>query len=78
MTATARLQMRRELDHRHTNGIDVTLWWSPSDDTLVVTVLDDSSDAFELHVEAHEALDAFAHPYAYAAQRTPQLLDVTA
>lgn len=67
---------RRELDHRHTNGIDVTLSWSPSDGRLYVTVLDDAGDAFELIVEAHEALDAFDHPYAYAAHRDTQLLDV--
>ena len=77
MTATAPiLQTRRELDHRHTNGIDVTLSWSPADDRLYVTVLDDAGDAFELAVESHEALDAFAHPYAYAAQRGTQLVDV--
>jgi hypothetical protein len=60
---------RRELDHRHSNGIDVTLAWSPADDTLTVYVDDDAGDAFELVVEAHEALDAFHHPFAYAASR---------
>jgi hypothetical protein len=79
MTATAQtLPTRRELDHRHSNGIDVTLSWSPSDDRLFVTVHDDTGDAFELTVEAHEALDAFEHPYAYAAYRETQLLDVAA
>ena len=79
MTATAPpFQPRRELDHRHTNGIDVTLWWSPADDTLYVTVLDEAGDAFELVVQPHEALDAFAHPFAYAAHRETVLLDVAA
>jgi hypothetical protein len=77
MKATAHpTSSRRELDHRHANGIDVTLSWSPSDDRLFVTVLDDSGDAFELAVEAHEALDAFAHPYAYAAHRDARLVVV--
>jgi hypothetical protein len=66
---------RRELDHRHANGIDVTLSWSPSDDRLFVTVLDDSGDAFELAVEAHEALDVFSHPYAYAARCEAPIVD---
>jgi hypothetical protein len=60
---------RRELDHRHSNGIDVTLTWSPGADAVFVTVLDEAGDSFELVVDAREALDAFHHPYAYAAHR---------
>jgi hypothetical protein len=78
MTATSNSPTRRELDHRHANGIDVTLSWEPAGDRLYVTVLDDIGDAFELAVEAHEAVDAFNHPYAYAANRENQLLDVAA
>jgi len=79
MTATPNsLPARRELDHRHANGIAVTLSWSPAGDQLYVTVLDDSGDGFELAVEAHEALDVFDHPYAYAAHRESRLLDVAA
>jgi hypothetical protein len=78
MTAVATLPVRRELAHRHANGIDVTLSWSPADDVLLVTVVDESGDDFELVVEAHEALDAFEHPYAYAAHRGMFLLDVAA
>jgi hypothetical protein len=69
---------RRELDHRHANGIDVTLSWSPSTDLLFVTVLDEAGDPFELIVEAHEALDAFHHPFAYAAFRGLDLVHVAA
>jgi hypothetical protein len=79
MTTTRDLvPTRRELDHRHANGIDVTLSWSPSDDSLYVTVRDDAGDAFELAVGANEALDVFEHPYAYAASRAVQLFDVVA
>jgi hypothetical protein len=79
MTATPdSLPTRRELDHRHANGIDVTLSWSPAGDQLYVTVLDDAGDAFELAVEANEAVDVFDHPFAYAARRESQLLDVAA
>jgi hypothetical protein len=69
---------RRELDHRHSNGIDVTLSWCPAANTLHVTVHDESGDSFELRVAPHEALDVFNHPYAYAASRGRVLLDVTA
>jgi hypothetical protein len=72
------LPARRELDHRHANGIDVTLSWSPAGDRIYVTVLDDAGDGFELAVDAHEAVDVFDHPYAYAAHRESRLLDVAA
>jgi hypothetical protein len=79
MTATlTALPVRRELDHRYTNGIDVTLSWCPASNRLYVIVLDEAGDFFELVVEAHEALDAFQHPYAYAAFRGVHLLDVAA
>jgi hypothetical protein len=69
---------RRELDHRHSNGIDVTLSWCPDPSTLYVTVNDEAGDFFELVVEAHEALEVFNHPYAYAAHRGAHLVDVLA
>ena len=69
MTADTLISDRRELDHRHSNGIDVTLAWSVSTDLLFVTVCDETGECFELVVEAHEALVAFHHPYAYAAFR---------
>ena len=79
MTATLMtLPTRRELDHRNSNGIDVTLSWCPDEDLLYVTVLDEAGDSFELVVEAHEALEVFHHPYAYAAYRGTVLLDVAA
>jgi hypothetical protein len=82
MTATlATHPGRRELDHRYTNGIDVTLSWCPADDRLFVTVLDDAGDPFELVVEARQALDAFHHPFAYAAAgpaRVSRVLDAHA
>ncbi|MGH3136251.1 MAG: hypothetical protein ACRDPV_07145 [Gaiellaceae bacterium] len=79
MTATLMtLTTRRELDHRNSNGIDVTLSWCPDEDLLIVTVLDDAGDSFELVVEAHEAIEVSHHPYAYAAFRGRVLLDVAA
>jgi hypothetical protein len=78
VTASIHTSDRRELDHRHANGIDVTLSWSPATNGLFVTVLDEAGDDFELVVESHEALDAFRHPFAYAAYRGLDLAHVAA
>jgi hypothetical protein len=67
MTATA-LNDRRELAHRTSDGIEVTLFWSKPSTQVTVAVLDSRSDeALEFDVEGTAALDAFNHPYAYAA-----------
>ena len=63
------VSVRRELDHRSTHGIDVTLSWSPARNTLYVTVVEETGDSFELTAAPHEALDVFNHPYAYAPYR---------
>jgi hypothetical protein len=57
----------RELDHRSSDGIDVTLFWSPRTNRLWI-VVDDSrdGDSFEIDIDPADALDAFRHPYAYA------------
>jgi hypothetical protein len=60
----------RELDRRVTDGIRVTLFWHPSTNRIVVEVHDESTGAtFELAVAPSRALDAFRHPYAYAASQ---------
>jgi hypothetical protein len=69
MTATA-FSERRELAHRTSDGIDVTLFWSKPADRITVAVVDTRSDeALEFEVDGSAALDAFNHPYAYAAAR---------
>ena len=58
----------RELDHRRSDGIDVRLLWNQVDGRLAVAVFDEETgEAFEIEAERHEALDAFRHPYSYAA-----------
>lgn len=60
----------RELAYRAADGVEVGLFWSTSDDRLLIVVDDArSGDLFELEVSPEEALDAFEHPYAYAAHR---------
>ena len=57
-----------ELDARSSNGIHVRLLWNRADDTLAVAVASDD-EAFVLAVRAGDALDAFHHPFAYAAHQ---------
>ena len=58
----------RELDHRRTDGIDVRLLWSQVDDAILLVVSDSKTgDAFSVEVERPDALEAFHHPYSYAA-----------
>lgn len=60
----------RELDTRQASGLEVTLFWESGTDRLTISVQDASSDdGFELEVDPAHALDAFRHPYAYAAGR---------
>ena len=67
MTATA-LSGRRELAHRTSDGIDITLFWSKPSDRVTIAVVDTRSDeALEFEVDGSAALDAFDHPYAHAA-----------
>jgi hypothetical protein len=67
MAATAIVD-RRELAHRTSDGIEVTLFWSKPSNQVTIAVLDTRSDeALEFDVDGTAALDAFNHPYAYAA-----------
>lgn len=62
--------LRRELAYRESDGIEVTLLWCACHDTVAVQVADHGGDnLFEVVVAREQALDAFYHPYAYAAQR---------
>jgi len=69
MTATT-LTDRRELAHRTSDGIEITLFWSKPSNQVTIAVLDTRSDAaLEFEVDGSAALDAFNHPYAYAVTR---------
>lgn len=64
----AHLPGARELAVRESNGVRVVLLWHPREDAVTVSVDDACTDRrFELPVERTRALDAFYHPYAYAA-----------
>lgn len=58
----------REPAARESDGIHVLLLWHPDDNALTVTVEDERvGDRFQLAVAPDRALDAFYHPFAYAA-----------
>jgi YD repeat-containing protein len=57
-----------ELAHRENDGIQVSLRWNGSDNSLSVVVRDArTAERFELSVEPEQAVDAFQHPFAYGA-----------
>jgi hypothetical protein len=58
----------RELATRRSDGIHVVLLWHPRENSLTVSVEDARvGERFELAVAPERALDAFYHPYAFAA-----------
>jgi hypothetical protein len=58
----------RELAARDSDGISVRLLWHPRGNALTVSVEDARvGDRFQLAVAPDHALDAFYHPFAYAA-----------
>jgi hypothetical protein len=61
---------RRELDRRTADGIEVQLMWNPESDAISIVVWDHRDDeGFDLEVDREHAMQAFHHPYAYAALR---------
>ena len=68
-----------ELDYREANGLEVWLLWAAAKNRLFVLVHDSKLDeSFEVDVDRSEALDAFRHPYAYAAIRRTRYVTIVA
>jgi hypothetical protein len=60
----------RELAQRRSGTVEVLLLWHPESDRVEVAVRDLATDAsFHLDIAPGNAIDAFYHPYAYAARR---------
>jgi hypothetical protein len=58
----------RELAARENDGISVRLLWHPRENALAVSVEDArAGEYFHLAIAPDRALDAFYHPFAYAA-----------
>ena len=59
----------RELAQRLSGTVEVLLLWQPEGDQVELSVHDLATDAgFHLDVAPANAMDAFYHPYAYAAR----------
>ena len=59
-----------ELDRRAGDGISVSLLWRKAGNVVSVAVTDErTGEDFEFVVAPDCALDAFCHPFAYAAQQ---------
>jgi hypothetical protein len=68
--ATTAHSGRRELAVRASNGLEVGLYWSKTTSRVTVEVFDQRLDeGFEFEIDGSHALDAFHHPYAFAATR---------
>jgi hypothetical protein len=58
----------RELAARSNDGVHVLLLWHPGENAVTVSVEDArAGDRFQIAVAPDRALDAFYHPFAYAA-----------
>ena len=69
MAATT-ITQKTELAHRTSEGIHVNLFWNQLSSRVTVRVFDErTNNGFELEVDSRDALDAFNHPFAYAARR---------
>ena len=69
MTTTSNPE-RRELAHRISDGIEVTLFWRQATDAVDLEVLDSrTGEMLAVDVEPPAALEAFNHPYPYAARQ---------
>ncbi len=60
----------KELASRERDGLVVSLFWSRRADRVTLAVADQNLDEeFHINVASAHALDAFYHPFAYAAGR---------
>ena len=76
MTTTTNTAMR-ELDHRHSDGVDVRLMWNQGENRVHVAVNDHKTgESFIVEVrEGESAANIFQHPFAYADRGTPAPAD---
>lgn len=58
----------KELDARVGDGLEVRLLWQGGPDVLVEITDARCDERLVFPVAAHQALDAFRHPFAYAAR----------
>ena len=63
-------ELPRELAQRLSGTVEILLFWHPAIDGVELRVRDlATGESFQIEVAPGNALDAFHHPYAYAARR---------
>ena len=68
MTRAETVQARRELAHRVSGGMEITLyWWAADNSTSIEVWQPDSGETLAFDVPPERALDAFYHPFAHLA-----------
>ena len=66
MSPATALRSRRELAHRVSGGIEVTLYWRAADNSTSIEVWQPASEErFAFVVSSEDALAAFHHPFAH-------------
>ena len=66
MSTVTSFDPRRELAHRVSSGLEVTLYWSALDNSTTIEVSQAASEETLAYVVAGDrALDAFYHPFAH-------------
>jgi hypothetical protein len=76
-TKPATLQPRlRELAHRESSDVDVTLFWRPEDNSVLLLLVEvPTGVVFEVPINPEDAMAAFQHPYAYLPARVPDTVE---
>ena len=68
MIRTEIVPARRELAHRVSGGMEITLyWWAADNGTSIEVWQPDSGETVAFDVRPERALDAFYHPFAHLA-----------
>jgi hypothetical protein len=66
MTFKTTFQLPRELARRVSGGMEITLYWSPADNSTSIEVWQPESEAsLVFAVASDRALDAFYHPFVH-------------
>lgn len=69
----------RELAHRVTSDVEVTLLWRKRDNFLTLRLVEVATGVeFEVGIRPEDAMDAFNHPYAYLSCRAAEPEDLIA
>jgi len=70
MSDTVKKIPRRELAHRVSGGLEITLYWRPHDDVVSIAVYQlATEETISFRVPSDRALDAFQHPFVYLPDR---------